>query len=68
MSRPPDPDAPLATAPWLGTAVRRRFRMPGPPVGRPLPSRIGTLTSAVSRGLCWLEKDASLCCTEILHD
>ena len=25
------------------------------------------LTSAVSRGLCWLEKEASLCCAEILQ-
>ena len=26
------------------------------------------LISAVSRGLCWLENDASLCCAEILHN
>ncbi len=38
-----------APRPWLGAAVVRRMRLPGPPLDRPLPSRIGTLASGVQR-------------------
>lgn len=41
--------APEAPSHWLGAAAVRRMRMPGPPLGRPLPSRIGSLASGVSR-------------------
>ncbi|MFC6342261.1 hypothetical protein ACFP8W_09750, partial [Nocardioides hankookensis] len=33
----------------LGRDVVRRMRLPGPPLGQPLPSRIGSLASSVSR-------------------
>ncbi|WP_345522545.1 hypothetical protein [Nocardioides conyzicola] len=45
----PSSEAPAPVELRLGRDVARRMRLPGPPVGRPLPSRIGSLASSVSR-------------------
>jgi len=44
---PADPTAPADLR--LGRDVVRRMRLPGPPIGTPLPSRIGSLASSVTR-------------------
>jgi hypothetical protein len=44
---PADPSAPADLR--LGRDVVRRMRLPGPPIGRPLPSRIGSLASSLTR-------------------